>query len=177
MSIETPAVRPSEPAPTAEPDEAAPDAVARATAARAPQRSVRLPVDLLDRMMSGMSEMVLARNELARRLRDEQVDPLVEAALERLSLTVAEMRDTVTRTRMQKIDALFSALPRMVRDTAGELGKHAAAADLMQCQEPGRAVLVDPRDLHGLAGIIEHDQVAEACDRERRLRVRTGPEP
>ncbi|MCP3734434.1 chemotaxis protein CheW [Sphingomonas sp. RP10(2022)] len=90
---------------------------------RANSRSVRLNVDLLDRMMSGMSEMVLARNELARRLRDETVDPLVEAALERLSLTVAEMRDTVTRTRMQKIDALFSALPRMVRDTAGELGK------------------------------------------------------
>ena len=50
-------------------------------------------------------------------------DPSIEAALERLSLTVGEMRDTVTRTRMQKIDALFSALPRMVRDTAAELGK------------------------------------------------------
>ena len=99
-------------------------AVAAAPAAqRASSRSVRLNVDLLDRMMSGMSDMVLARNELARRLRDDGADPAVEAALERLSLTVAEMRDTVTRTRMQKIDALFSALPRMVRDTAAELGK------------------------------------------------------
>lgn len=86
-------------------------------------RSVRLSVDLLDRMMSGMSDMVLARNELARRLREEDPDPAIESALERLSLTVAEMRDTVTRTRMQKIDALFSALPRMVRDTAADLGK------------------------------------------------------
>ena len=93
---------------------------------RAPTRSVRLNVDLLDRMMSGMSDMVLARNELSRRLRDVSVDPALEAALERLSLTVAEMRDTVTRTRMQKIDALFSALPRMVRDTAAELGKSVA---------------------------------------------------
>jgi two-component system chemotaxis sensor kinase CheA len=92
-------------------------------AQRHPTRSVRLNVDLLDRMMSGMSDMVLARNELARRLRDGGADPAVEAALERLSLTVAEMRDTVTRTRMQKIDALFSALPRMVRDTAAELNK------------------------------------------------------
>lgn len=90
---------------------------------RAPARSVRLNVDLLDRMMSGMSDMVLARNELARRLRQGEVDPAIEAALERLSLTVGEMRDTVTRTRMQKIDALFSALPRMVRDTAAGLGK------------------------------------------------------
>ncbi len=106
----------------------APDAQPRAQAPTAPQnraasRSVRLNVDLLDHMMSGMSEMVLARNELARRLRDSDVDPEVEAALERLSLTVADMRDTVTRTRMQKVDALFSALPRMVRDTSAELAK------------------------------------------------------
>src|SRR5690349_20154489 len=85
---------------------------------RAASRSVRLNVELLDRMMSGMSDMVLARNELARRLRAGEIDPTVEAALERLSITVGEMRDTVTRTRMQKIEALFSALPRMVRDTA-----------------------------------------------------------
>ena len=106
----------------------APDAQPRAQIQAAPQnraasRSVRLNVDLLDHMMSGMSEMVLARNELARRLRDSDVDPPVEAALERLSLTVADMRDTVTRTRMQKVDALFSALPRMVRDTSAELAK------------------------------------------------------
>jgi two-component system chemotaxis sensor kinase CheA len=95
-----------------------------APAHRSASRSVRLNVDLLDRMMNGMSEMVLARNELARRLRDgTTIEPRVEAALDRLSLTVAEMRDTVTRTRMQKIEALFSALPRIVRDTAAGLGK------------------------------------------------------
>jgi two-component system chemotaxis sensor kinase CheA len=97
-------------------------ATVRPAAPRAPQRSVRLPVDLLDRMMSGMSDMVLARNELARKLRDG-ADPVAEAALERLSLIVADMRDTVSRTRMQAIEALFSALPRMVRDTAAQLGK------------------------------------------------------
>jgi two-component system chemotaxis sensor kinase CheA len=97
-----------------------------AVPSRAAPRSIRLNVDLLDRMMSGMSDMVLARNELARRLRDSVLDPRVEAALDRLSLTVADMRDTVTRTRMQKVDGLFSALPRMVRDTAAELGKAVA---------------------------------------------------
>ena len=99
------------------------DMAQQATITRAPTRSVRLSVDLLDRMMSGMSDMVLARNELSRRLREDGAGPAAEAALERLSATVAEMRDTVTRTRMQRIDALFSALPRMVRDTAAGLGK------------------------------------------------------
>jgi two-component system chemotaxis sensor kinase CheA len=98
-------------------------AAASIVSSRAASRSVRLNVDLLDRMMSGMSDMVLARNELGRRLRDGVPDPAVEAALERLSVTVADMRETVTRTRMQRIDALFSALPRMVRDASGELGK------------------------------------------------------
>ena len=93
---------------------------------RAASRSIRLNVDLLDRMMGGMSDMVLARNELARRLRETPVDPRAEAALERLSATVADMRDAVTRTRMQRIDALFAPLPRMVRDTTAELGKKVA---------------------------------------------------
>ena len=92
-------------------------------AVRGASRSIRLNVELLDRMMSGMSDMVLARNELARTLRGGQLEPQVEGALDRLSLTVADMRDAVTRTRMQKVEALFSALPRIVRDTAAELGK------------------------------------------------------
>ena len=62
---------------------------------RSTSHSVRLNVDLPDHMMSGISDMVLARNELARGLRDGDIDPKVEAALERLSLTVADMHDTV----------------------------------------------------------------------------------
>ncbi len=105
----------------------APAAVAGGPARpRVQSSSVRLAIELLDRMMIGMSEMVLARNELARRLREHDLDPRVEGALERLSLTVGEMRDTVTRTRMQRISALFAALPRMVRDTATTLGKTVA---------------------------------------------------
>jgi two-component system, chemotaxis family, sensor kinase CheA len=111
---------PAAPAPMIEPASAP---TVQTGAARANSRSVRLHVDLLDRMMSGMSDMVLARNELARTLRNGTHDPRVEAALERLSATVADMRDAVTRTRMQKVEALFSAVPRMVRDTAAELGK------------------------------------------------------
>jgi two-component system chemotaxis sensor kinase CheA len=88
------------------------------------QRSIRLSVDLLDRMMSGVSDAVLARNELARRLREAPTDLGVEAAFDRISACIAEMRDAITRTRMQRIDSLFAALPRMVRDVAGELGKH-----------------------------------------------------
>ncbi len=136
----------------------APVSPASPVAARAPRRSVRLGVDLLDRMMSGMSYMVLARNELARRLRAGDVDPSAEAALERLSATVAEMRDTVTRTRMQKIDALFSALPRLVRDTAASVGKRVVLEIEGSDVELDREMIEVMRDplVHIIRNSIDH---------------------
>ncbi len=98
-------------------------AVAAATEGRKAIRSIRLSVDLLDRIMSGVSDMVLARNELSRRLREAPTDLAVEAAFERVSACIAEMRDAITRTRMQRIDNLFVTLPRMIRDLSSELGK------------------------------------------------------
>src|SRR5690349_2542020 len=91
-------------------------------AASAP-RTIRLSVELLDRVMSTVSDMVLARNELARRLRESEADVAVDGAFERLSSIIAEMRDAITRTRMQRIENLFVGLPRMVRDLSAELGK------------------------------------------------------
>ncbi|QJU59618.1 chemotaxis protein CheA [Sphingomonas sp. AP4-R1] len=92
-------------------------------ASRAVSRSIRLPVDLLDRMMAGVSDMVLARNELSRALRLAETGTAADVAFERLSQCVAEVRDAVTRTRMARIDGLFSVLPRMVRDLASQLGR------------------------------------------------------
>lgn len=87
------------------------------------QRSIRLPVELLDRVMSGVSDMVLARNDLARRLREVPTDASIDGPFERLSGIIAEVRDAMTRTRMQRIETLFVALPRLVRDLSAELGK------------------------------------------------------
>ncbi|MES2136223.1 MAG: chemotaxis protein CheA [Pseudomonadota bacterium] len=91
--------------------------------ASAAPRTIRLSVELLDRVMSTVSDMVLARNELARRLRESENDVPVDGAFERLSSIIAEMRDAITRTRMQRIENLFVGLPRMVRDLSAELGK------------------------------------------------------
>jgi len=109
--------------------EAAPHPEAQAVAsapgaARGPAvRTIRLPIDLLDRMMSGVSDLVLARNALARRLRDGDHDAEVAACFERVSGSIADLRDAITRTRMQRIENLFAALPRMVRDLGTETGK------------------------------------------------------
>ena len=93
-----------------------------APAPTAPQRSIRLPLDLIDRVMSDVSDLVLARNELARTLRLGAPDT-GDGTLERLSAIIDSLRDGVTRMRMQRIDTLFGSLPRLVRDLAADLGK------------------------------------------------------
>ncbi len=152
----------------AENAEPASQVAAAATGPRAVSRSVRLHVDLLDRMMSGMSDMVLARNELARCLRAADPDPRVESALERLSLTVADMRESVTRTRMQTVEALFSAVPRMVRDTAAELGKAVTLTIEGADVELDREMIELMRDplVHIIRNAVDHGLEAPA---ERRV--------
>src|SRR4029079_6099179 len=91
-------------------------------AAAAP-RTIRLSVELLDRVMSTVSDMVLARNELARRRREAPTEVAVDGAFERLSSIIAEMRDASTRARLTHTRNLYVGLPRMVRDLSTELGK------------------------------------------------------
>lgn len=102
-------------------DEAA--APYRRTETATAQRTIRLPVELLDRVMSGVSDMVLARNDLAHRLRQAGNQPTIDGPFERLTTILSDVRDAITRMRMQRIETLFGALPRLVRDLSAELGK------------------------------------------------------
>jgi two-component system chemotaxis sensor kinase CheA len=89
---------------------------------RAP-RTIRLPLALIDQLMNGISDMVLARNDLSRKMRERGADPELESSFERLSANVADLRDMISKTRMQRVDRLYSAIPRMVRDLSRDLGK------------------------------------------------------
>jgi two-component system, chemotaxis family, sensor kinase CheA len=86
-------------------------------------RSVRVSLTLLDKLMNGISDLVLARNEVSRQLRLTNGLTDVDQAFGRLSASVAEMRDAIGLMRMQSIDRLFSTLPRMLRDVCLELDK------------------------------------------------------
>ena len=87
-------------------------------------RTIRVSLKVLDNLMSGVSDLVLARNEVSRKLRDVLDTREVDSAFGRLSASVAEMRDAVGLMRMQNIDRLFSSLPRLLRDTNKELNKN-----------------------------------------------------
>ncbi len=95
----------------------------RASRTPAVQRSIRLPTELLDEVMKGVSDMVLARNDLARRLREVDQQPTIDGPFERLSTILADVRTAITRMRMQRLEHLFGTFPRLVRDLSNELGK------------------------------------------------------
>jgi two-component system chemotaxis sensor kinase CheA len=143
-------------------------------AARASSRTIRLPVELLDRMMSGVSDLVLARNELSRRIRDHG-DAEMMAAFDRVSATVADLRDGITRTRMQRIDNLFAPLPRMVRDICGQTGKQVALEIDGGDVEIDREMLEMIRDplTHIIRNAIDHGIESPAA-RRRAGKAETG---
>ena len=98
-------------------------AAARRENARSQVRSVRLPVELIEHVMSGISDMVLARNELGRRMRETGGTNGLEGPFNRMSAILEEMREAISRARLQPVDTLFAPFPRMIRDLAAELGK------------------------------------------------------
>ncbi|MBW7944975.1 MAG: chemotaxis protein CheW [Sphingomonadaceae bacterium] len=85
-------------------------------------QSIRVSVALLEQLMTTVSELVLTRNELLQHLRTLKDDRLA-VPLQRLSVQVGELQESVMRTRMQPISNAWSALPRLVRSLAVELGK------------------------------------------------------
>ena len=165
-------------------DAVAPEVVQREepetpAAPRGAARSIRISLDLLDRMMSGVSDLVLSRNDLSRRLQDSGADPMLEGAFDRLSLCIADMRDTITRTRMQRIDKLFSAIPRLARDTAHELDKQVALEIEGGDVELDREMIEMIRDplTHMVRNAIDHgieppaDRIAAGKPATGRLRI------
>ncbi|MGB3753820.1 MAG: chemotaxis protein CheA [Parerythrobacter sp.] len=123
-----------------------------------PPRSIRLTVDLLDRVMSGVSDMVLARNDLSRRLREAGADPALDGPFERLSRILADTREAVTKMRMGRVDVLFTPLPRLVRDVAAECGKQVHVEMDAGDVELDREMIESIRDpiVHLIRNAVDH---------------------
>jgi two-component system, chemotaxis family, sensor kinase CheA len=85
-------------------------------------QAIRVNVELLEDLMTTVSELVLTRNQLMQTLR-AQKDSAFAAPLHRLSQVTTELQEGVMKTRMQPIGTAWGKLPRLVRDLARELGK------------------------------------------------------
>jgi len=119
--ISTPAVDPSK----AEPRRVEPktEALKVDTSKEKPaSQTIRVNVDVLENLMTLVSEMVLTRNQLLQLTRTID-DSIFKEPIERLSRTTSELQEGVMKTRMQPIGNAWGKLPRIVRDLANELGK------------------------------------------------------
>ncbi len=85
-------------------------------------QNIRVNVDLLENLMTMVSELVLTRNQLLQILRSQK-DSEFGAPLQRLSHVTTELQEGVMKTRMQPIGNAWAKLPRIVRDLSHELGK------------------------------------------------------
>jgi two-component system chemotaxis sensor kinase CheA len=85
-------------------------------------QSIRVNVDVLEGLMTLVSEMVLTRNQLLQISRNTE-DSEFASPLARLSTLTGELQDSVMKTRMQPIGAAWKKLPRLVRDLSHELDK------------------------------------------------------
>lgn len=121
-------------------------------------RSIRVPLPLLDSVMTGVTDIVLARNEFARMLRESGADASVIASFDRLSDSIAGMRQSVSQMRMQRIDKLFAPLPRIVRDLAQDFGKKVRFSTSGGEVELDREMMENIRDplIHIVRNAIDH---------------------
>ncbi len=85
-------------------------------------QSLRVNVDVLENLMTLVSELVLTRNQLLQIMRVEKDTPF-SGPLQRLNHVVSDLQEGVMKTRMQPIGNAWSKLPRIIRDLSMELGK------------------------------------------------------
>jgi two-component system chemotaxis sensor kinase CheA len=97
-------------------------AQAPATAPAAPVQSLRVNVDVLENLMTMVSELVLTRNQLMQISRHHKETDF-SMPLQRLNHVVSDLQEGVMKTRMQPVGNAWAKLPRIIRDISVELEK------------------------------------------------------
>lgn len=123
--------------------------------------TIRIPVALVDRLMTLTGELVLVRNQAMRALTERplpgEADTLFRSIVQRLDVVTSGMQEAVIRTRMQPVGILFNRFPRMVRDLARQLDKQ------IELEIMGTEVELDKTILEALSDPLTH-LVRNCCD-------------
>jgi two-component system chemotaxis sensor kinase CheA len=83
-------------------------------------KTLRIDVSVLNRMMNLVGELVLTRNQM---LQSGLAEANFPELARRLDIVTADLRETVMQARMQPVGNLFGKFPRMVRDLARTCGR------------------------------------------------------
>ncbi len=118
------AVETAEPSPSANaaPSSGLPAEGLQAKESSVASQSIRVNVDVLENLMTMVSELVLTRNQLMQMVRKFD-DSEFKVPLQRLSHVTTDLQEGVMKTRMQPIGNAWGKLPRIIRDLSHELDK------------------------------------------------------
>lgn len=143
--------------PPAPPVEALPAEPAEARSPGAADTSIRVDVNLLDKLMTLMGELVLARNQILQ-YSSLQEDSGFLSTVQRLNLLTTELQASVMKTRMQPIGNVLSKFPRIVRDLALACGKKIRFEMEGQDTELDKTLLEAIRDplTHMVRNAVDH---------------------
>ena len=110
---------------------------------------IRVDVDLLDRLMDLVGELVLARNQLLRHSASRKDVELTRAS-QRLGQVTSSLQEGVMKARMRPIGTIWDQLPRVVRDLSIGCGK------LVEVEMEGRATELDRTIIEAIKDPITH---------------------
>ncbi len=141
--------------------------------------SVRIQVELLDKLMAIAGEIVLARNQILQySLRHG--DPSFQNTCRQLNLITTELQEHVMKTRLQPLVNVWNRFPRLVRDTALACGKKARLETEGSETELDKTLIEAIRDplTHLVRNAIDHgieppaQRLAAGKSAEGRVRLR-----
>jgi len=135
-------------------DTAAPTGNARTTEVAAP---VKVNLELLDKLMNLVSEMVLARNRLLP-FTAEFGDHNFSNTVRSIDLLTLELQERMMKTRMQPISQVWAKFPRLVRDIANDCHKKVTLIQEGAETELDRTLLDGIRDplIHIIRNSVDH---------------------
>jgi two-component system chemotaxis sensor kinase CheA len=120
--------------------------------ARGPSASdstVRVDVNLLDRLMNLVSELVLTRNQILQFTSSAKASSLLPTS-QRLNLITTELHEGVMKTRMQAIANIWNKYPRTVRDVALTCGKQ------VRIEMEGKEIELDKTIIEAIKDPLTH---------------------
>ncbi|GBC93933.1 Chemotaxis protein CheA [bacterium HR15] len=110
------------PQPIVRSEQPAPSVVAVGLPAKTESQSVRVATEKVDALFNLVSEIVIAQSMLSS-AQSATSDEHLRAAITQMERHVRELHERVMAIRLLPIGHLFNRFPRMVRDTAAQLGK------------------------------------------------------
>ncbi|MCA9257699.1 MAG: chemotaxis protein CheA, partial [Planctomycetales bacterium] len=111
--------------------------------------SIRVSVQVLDRLMNLAGELVLSRNQLLQAVAAPERNGL-DAAAAGLDHVTSELQEAIMQTRMQPIGNVFGKFPRIVRDLSAKLSKECSI------EIEGKEVEVDKTIIEAIGDPLTH---------------------